>query len=129
MRCVAAYLYAVAVGDERQQLGERIRAARASKGWKQKHLAAEVDVEPITVSRWERGATRPDIEVISQVAEATGKPVSYFLGAADPAPAPDSSALEKAAERIEAAALQIATETDRLSEMLAELRTRLDRPS
>jgi transcriptional regulator with XRE-family HTH domain len=115
--------------DEKQQLGERIRAARASKGWKQKHLAAEVDVEPITVSRWERGATRPDIEVISQVAEATGKPVSYFLGAADPAPAPDSSALEKAAERIEAAALQIATETDRLSEMLAELRTRLDRPS
>lgn len=119
------------MADEKQQLGERIRAARASKGWKQKHLAAEVDVEPITVSRWERGATKPDLEVINHLAEATGKPVSYFLGADEPAPAaaPDSSALERAADRIEAAALQIATETDRLSEMLAELRARLDRPS
>jgi transcriptional regulator with XRE-family HTH domain len=118
------------MADEKHQLGERIRAARASKGWKQKHLAAEVDVEPITVSRWERGATKPDLEVINLVAEATGKPVSYFLGAEEPAQAaPDSSALEKAAERIEAAALQIANETDRLSEMLAELRSRLDRPS
>jgi transcriptional regulator with XRE-family HTH domain len=118
------------VTEEKQQLGERIRAARASKGWKQKHLAAEVDVEPITVSRWERGATKPDLEVINLVAEATGKPVSYFLGAEQPsaAVAPDASALERAAERIEAAALQIATETDRLSEMLAELRSRLDRP-
>lgn len=117
------------MAEEKPQLGERIRAARASKGWKQKHLASEVDVEPITVSRWERGATKPDLEVIGLVAEATGKPVSYFLGAEEPAVTPDASRLEKAAERIEAAALHIATETDRLSELLAELRSGLDRPS
>ena len=66
--------------DKKERLGERIRAARAEKGWKQKHLAAQVNVEPITVSRWERGATSPDLEVISHVAEATGKPLSYFVG-------------------------------------------------
>jgi transcriptional regulator with XRE-family HTH domain len=119
------------VADEKQQLGGRIRAARADKGWKQKHLAAEVEVEPITVSRWERGATKPDLEVINLVAEATGKPVSYFIGGEEPATAAaaDSSALEKAAQRIEAAALQLATQADRIEEMLAELRSRVDRPS
>ena len=47
------------MANEKAQLGEKIRAARAAKGWKQKHLAAQVDVEPITVSRWERGRLRP----------------------------------------------------------------------
>ena len=45
-------------------VGERIRNARTAKGWMQKHLAAEVEVEPITVSRWERGATTPDLDVL-----------------------------------------------------------------
>ena len=61
-------------------MGERIRQARADRGWKQKNLAAEVSVEPITVSRWERGATTPDLQVLGRVAEATGKPLSYFVG-------------------------------------------------
>jgi transcriptional regulator with XRE-family HTH domain len=61
------------------EVGERIREARADKGWKQKHLAAEVDVEPITVSRWERGATTPDLDVLRLVAQATDKPLSYFV--------------------------------------------------
>jgi transcriptional regulator with XRE-family HTH domain len=60
-------------------VGDRIRSARADKGWMQKHLAAEVEVEPITVSRWERGATTPDLDVLRLVAEATGKPLSYFV--------------------------------------------------
>ena len=68
-------------------IGDRIREARASKGWKQKHLAAEVEVEPITISRWERGATTPDLDVLRLVAEATGKPVSYFVNAEEEQPA------------------------------------------
>src|SRR3954464_14806157 len=63
----------------KKELGEKIKAARAGKGWKQKHLAAEVDVEPITVSRWERGATTPDLDVLRLVADATGRPLSYFV--------------------------------------------------
>src|SRR5436305_10759955 len=60
-------------------VGDRIREARAAKGWKQKNLAAEAGVEPITVSRWERGATTPDLDVLRLVAEATDKPLSYFV--------------------------------------------------
>ena len=106
-----------AMANEKPQLGEKIRAARAAKGWKQKHLAAQVDVEPITVSRWERGATTPDLDVLNLVADATGRPVSYFVGGdEEPEAVSASPALEDAARRIETAALQIASEADRISE-------------
>ena len=112
------------MANEKAQLGERIRSARAAKGWKQKHLAAEVEVEPITVSRWERGATTPDLDVLGRVAEATGMPVGYFVGGAAPASSGDSS-LEDAASRIETAALQIASDVDRLTAAFEELRAEL----
>src|SRR3954452_16726082 len=86
-----------------RMLGDRIREARAAKGWKQKNLAAEVEVEPITVSRWERGATTPDLDVLRLVAEATGKPLGFFVSdGAQPEPLEDRvSALERAFARIE----------------------------
>jgi transcriptional regulator with XRE-family HTH domain len=89
----------------RTKVGERIRAARADKGWMQKHLAAEVEVEPITVSRWERGATTPDLDVLRLVADATGKPLSYFVsdgGDQDERALSDRvAALERSLERLE----------------------------
>ncbi|MFL5919986.1 MAG: helix-turn-helix domain-containing protein [Gaiellaceae bacterium] len=114
------------MADPRQELGERIRSARAAKGWKQKHLAAEVEVEPITVSRWERGATTPDLEVLNRVASATGKPVSFFV-AAPAEPDAGAASLEEAAARIETAAVHIATEIDRLAALIDELRAELAR--
>lgn len=117
-----------AMAGEKAQLGERIRAARAAKGWKQKNLAAEVEVEPITVSRWERGATTPDLDVVGRIAEATGKPVSYFVGGAEDSDAGRRGALDDAAARIEAAALHIAGEADRIAALLEELRSELGRP-
>lgn len=118
------------MSENKERLGARIRAARTAKGWKQKHLAAQVEVEPITVSRWERGATSPDLEVISQVAEVTGKPLSYFIGDENEQAATSGSpaALDDAAKRIEAAALQIANEADRIAGLLEELRVDLGRP-
>ncbi len=104
---------------QRPPLGDKIRSARAERGWKQKHLAAQVEVEPITVSRWERGATTPDLDVLSLVAEATGKPLSYFV---DERPAERQMALDDAVRRIEAAAERIADEADRIADSVAELR-------
>jgi transcriptional regulator with XRE-family HTH domain len=85
-------------GDK--ELGERIKTARAEKGWKQKHLAAEVDVEPITVSRWERGATTPDLDVLRLVAEATGHPLAYFVESSDAAAAA-AAGLPQRVDRLE----------------------------
>jgi transcriptional regulator with XRE-family HTH domain len=108
------------------RVAEKIKAARAAKGWKQKQLAAEVSVEPMTVSRWERGATTPDFDALGLIAEATGKPLAYFLGD-DQVPSAEPS-LAEAVERIEAAAARIAREADRISAALAEARDELARP-
>jgi transcriptional regulator with XRE-family HTH domain len=107
------------------EVGGKIRSARTAKGWKQKHLAAEVRVEPITVSRWERGATTPDFNALALVAEATGKPLSYFVGEEEPSA--HEPRLAEAVERLEAAAERIATEGERIASALAELRAELAR--
>jgi transcriptional regulator with XRE-family HTH domain len=121
-------VYAAPVASGKEQLGNRIRSARAAKGWKQKHLAAQLDVEPITVSRWERGATTPDLDVLGRVAQATGRPVSFFVAGDERTRASGGgSALDEAASRIESAALHIANETDRLAALLEELRSELAR--
>lgn len=107
------------------QVAGKIRSARTEKGWKQKHLAAKVSVEPITVSRWERAATTPDFDALGLIAEATGKPLSYFLGEEEPAA--QKPGLADAVERVEAAAERIATEAERIAAELAGLRAELAR--
>lgn len=97
-------------------LGDRIREARAAKGWKQKHLAAEVEVEPITVSRWERGATTPDLDVLRLVAEATGQPLAYFVAADDDVP----PALDARVEQLEGALARIEQKLDALLSRLGQ---------
>jgi len=106
-------------------LGNRIREARGSKGWKQRELASEVEVEPITVSRWERGATTPDLDVLRLVAEATGKPLSYFVAGDEEAPASDGS--ETAIKMLERAADRLAAQADRIEGLLEEVRVELAR--
>jgi len=97
------------------ELGDRIKNARTEKGWKQKHLAAELEVEPITVSRWERGATTPDLSVLRQVAEATEKPLGFFVGSAEPASSPEG--LEQVVRRLEAVAGRIEAALGRLERL------------
>src|ERR671925_1374883 len=109
--------------DAKTELGGRIREARASKGWKQRELASEVEVEPITVSRWERGATTPDLDVLRMVAEATGKPFSYFVaGAAEEAPA---GGADDAVRKLEKAAERLSAEADRIAALLDDVRAEL----
>jgi transcriptional regulator with XRE-family HTH domain len=106
-------------------LGDRIREARASKGWKQRELASEVEVEPITVSRWERGATTPDLDVLRLVAEATGKPLGYFVAGDEQPQAAGASG--EAFQKLERAADRLAEEADRIAALLDEVRTELAR--
>lgn len=66
-----------------RELGERIARARAERGWKQKQLAAAVDVETTAVSRWERGANDPPLDKLVAVAHVLKTPVSYFVAHLD----------------------------------------------
>jgi len=104
----------------KEWIGARIKTARIEKGWKQKHLAAAVHVEPVTVSRWERGATTPDFDALALIAEATGKPVSYLL--AEETSNPGEPKLSDAVERIEAAADRIAAASERIASALGKWR-------
>ena len=53
-------------------LGRRISQARRAKGLKQKHLAAALGVEPVTISRWETGAHVPPVSRLFDIAKALG---------------------------------------------------------
>jgi transcriptional regulator with XRE-family HTH domain len=98
-----------------------LRAARRGAGLTQKQLAEALGVEPITVSRWERGATTPDLEVLRLVAGATGKPLSFFVDDGPSGRVPASPELADATARIEAASARIADESERLALLLSEL--------
>ncbi len=47
---------------------------RSERGLTQEALAALLEVDPITVSRWETGARRIDEKLLQAVAEKTGIP-------------------------------------------------------
>jgi transcriptional regulator with XRE-family HTH domain len=109
--------------NAKAELGGRIREARAAKGWKQRELASEVEVEPITVSRWERGATTPDLDVLRLVAEATGKPLSYFVAGAEEQVI--SAGADDVVRKLEQAADRLNAEADRIAGLLDEVRREL----
>jgi transcriptional regulator with XRE-family HTH domain len=111
--------------NAKAEIGGRIREARAARGWKQRELASEVEVEPITVSRWERGATTPDLDVLRLVADATGKPLSYFV--ADASDEPPTRAAEQTVRKLEQVADRLAAEADRIAALLDEVRAELRR--
>lgn len=70
---------AEAMAAKNQELGLHIKQARAERGWRQKDLAQAVHVEPMTVSRWERGINTPDLATLALIANVTGKPQSFFV--------------------------------------------------
>lgn len=55
-------------------LGERIRFLRTKRGWSLLRLAAELDVDKSTVSRWERDESEPNyvmVECLAQLLDTT----------------------------------------------------------
>jgi transcriptional regulator with XRE-family HTH domain len=100
-------------------LGARLRMARRASGLTQKQLAEALDVESITVSRWERGVTTPSLPRLRQIAELTDTTVSDLVRALDAA---TGQAAELAALREELA------ETRELVDRVARALERLTRP-
>ena len=100
-------------------MGARLRTARRSVGLTQKQLAAELGVETITVSRWERGVTTPSLPRLRRIAELTETTVSDLVRAPDAATA---HAVELAALREELA------ETRELVNRIARSLDQLARP-
>jgi transcriptional regulator with XRE-family HTH domain len=100
-------------------VGGRLRTARRSAGLTQKQLAEKLEVESITVSRWERGVTSPSLPRLRRIAEITETTVSDLVRSPDAASA---HAVELAALREELA------ETRELVDRVARALERLAPP-
>ena len=61
-------------------LNENIQALRKSKGLSQEELALKLNVVRQTVSKWERGLSVPDAEMLVAIGEVLDTPVSTLLG-------------------------------------------------
>ena len=87
-------------------LDENIRTLRKSRGLSQDELAAKLNVVRQTVSKWERGLSVPDADMLVALGEALDAPVGTLLG--DAAKEPDRSDVEKLAAKLEVTNLQLA---------------------
>jgi transcriptional regulator with XRE-family HTH domain len=105
--------------EDRGGVGARLRTARRAAGLTQKQLAEALDVESITVSRWERGVTTPSLARLRRIAEITQTTVSDLVRAPD---AVTGQAAELAALRAELA------ETRELVDRVARTLERLAQP-
>jgi putative transcriptional regulator len=61
-------------------LNENIKAIRESKGLSQEELAIKLNVVRQTISKWERGLSVPDSDMLISISEVLETPVSTLLG-------------------------------------------------
>ena len=99
-------------------LGENIKILRKEKGYSQETLAAQLHVVRQTVSKWEKGISVPDAQMLNQIAELLEVPVSTLLG--DTVPSQNLSSQEDS--RYAEIAKQLAVLNDQLAEQSSRKR-------
>ena len=61
-------------------LSENLRAMRKEKGYTQEELAIKLNVVRQTVSKWEKGLSVPDADLLAMISDVLETPVSRLLG-------------------------------------------------
>ncbi|MCD8355007.1 MAG: helix-turn-helix domain-containing protein [Clostridia bacterium] len=61
-------------------INENIKNARKAKGISQEEMAAQLNVVRQTVSKWERGLSVPDADVLIRISDLLGVSVNDLLG-------------------------------------------------
>ena len=87
-------------------LSENMRAIRTSKGLSQEELAVKLNVVRQTISKWEKGLSVPDSDMLISISEALETPVSTLLGETVTVPKADN--LKSISEKLEIINLQLA---------------------
>ena len=80
-------------------LNENIRELRKSKGLSQEELALKLNVVRQTVSKWERGLSVPDAEMLVAIGGVLETPVSTLL--VETVPASEPEGLQALSEKLE----------------------------
>lgn len=81
-------------------LNENIKIRRKAMGMSQEELAAKLNVARQTLSKWEKGLSVPDAEMLIRIADVLGTSVSELLGEACPS-AIDNDTLKTIAAKLE----------------------------
>lgn len=63
---------------------DNLKTIRKAKGYTQEELAIKLNVVRQTVSKWEKGLSAPDADVLSKIADVLDTKVSVLLGGAIP---------------------------------------------
>ena len=71
-------------------LSEKIMSLRKQNGWSQEDLSEKLDVSRQSVSKWESGASIPDIEKIVKMSQIFSVSTDYLLKDSDDDEMPDS---------------------------------------
>lgn len=87
-------------------LSENMKAIRTSKGLSQEELAVKLNVVRQTISKWEKGLSVPDSDMLISISEALETPVSTLLGETVTVPKADD--LKAISEKLEIMNLQLA---------------------
>lgn len=98
-------------------LNENIKQCRVSKGLTQEELAAQLNVVRQTVSKWEKGISVPDAEMLIVLAEKLEVPVSTLLGESIP-PGENGNTLKEIAEKLSAINAILARSEERKRKIL-----------
>lgn len=59
---------------------ENLKTMRKAKGYTQEELAIKLNVVRQTVSKWEKGLSVPDADILSKIAEVLDTKVSVLIG-------------------------------------------------
>ncbi len=87
-------------------LNENIKSIRKSKGFSQEELAIKLNVVRQTISKWEKGLSVPDSDMLISISEALETPVSILLGETIDEPKMDD--LKVISEKLEIINLKLA---------------------
>ncbi len=95
-------------------LGENLKILRKQEGLSQETLAQQLNVVRQTVSKWEKGLSVPDAEMLNTISELFEVPVSTLLGSTVEEPEKTSdSAMEEIAKQLAVLNEQLATRSVR----------------
>ena len=87
-------------------LKDNIKSLRKQKGLSQEELSIRLNVVRQTISKWEKGLSVPDSEMLISISEVFDVPVSTLLGETISADNPDI--LKEISEKLEIINLQLA---------------------
>lgn len=62
------------------EIGKRIAESRRSAGFTQEELANRLGVTPQALSKWENGASSPDLEMLTSLCDVLEVSADYLVG-------------------------------------------------